>query len=262
MADPTHGRELHREFVGMLFALAIAEVAIQAATVANSELDWRVCLPSYSHLVLATAVIAASWVGWGWSDHSLSNVRNVFTFDFVELLLDLWLVVLYFFIVKGVELPIEDANKQLAIAPSVSNESWWIFVMFVTYFVWDFISKIREHDDKGRKKRGFFKRDDKHRVVFLQRGWASFFCAVLAGTAYFAFQTIKPNSANVVWADTALLALVFLFRAMKLQSLYDLGRREVILMFVLGLIFLACLWQSSALEMILKPSLRPAGNLV
>jgi hypothetical protein len=60
------GRQLHREFVGMLFALAIAAGAEELIDVFRSGVAWRwQTLPSYFHLFLATMVIATSWVGLG-----------------------------------------------------------------------------------------------------------------------------------------------------------------------------------------------------
>src|SRR5262245_47372300 len=76
-----HGRTLHREFVGMLFALALAQVAVEGAVVMNSGLDVWTKAPAVSHLLLALVVISTSWVGWGRSTYSLSPVKNVFSGD-------------------------------------------------------------------------------------------------------------------------------------------------------------------------------------
>src|SRR5688572_21045858 len=68
MSDATpRGQTLHREFVGMLFALAIAEVAVRSGEIVNSDLSALTKAPALSHLLLAAMVIATSWVGWGWS---------------------------------------------------------------------------------------------------------------------------------------------------------------------------------------------------
>src|SRR5206468_1976478 len=101
--SPTHGQHgqtLHIDFVEMLFALAAAEVAVKAgefvdtADLGKQHLSWNY-LAVVSHLVLATVLIASSWVGWG---HSKSAARDsvlgtVFEKDFLELLFDVWLVV-------------------------------------------------------------------------------------------------------------------------------------------------------------------------
>lgn len=114
------GQELHREFVGMLFALAIAEVAVRSGEIVNSGSDVRTMMPALSHLILAGTVIATSWVGWGISKYSLSDVKGVFTKDFVELLLDVWLVVIYFFIVHGTERFV-DVNGTKTIRPPLRS---------------------------------------------------------------------------------------------------------------------------------------------
>jgi hypothetical protein len=193
--DGQHGKVLHREFVGMLFALVIAQVAIRAADFVNHGLDLQTQAPAFAHLLLATLVIAASWVGWGQSDSSLSNVEHVFTRDFVELLLDVWLVVVYFFIVQGVE----ELVGGRAIQASVENEARWILTMFCTYVLWDLWTK----------------RSDWTKIR--ERAWASVVCAVGALLSYMALRHVYGVAAVVV-ADMSLLALVLLFRAMKVKN--------------------------------------------
>ena len=117
------GRELHREFVGMLFALAIAQVAVKGSEIVNSSVPTAQTIPSWTHLTLASSLIACSWVGWGLSDFSLSKVRNVFTKDFWELAVDLWLVMAYFFVVNGVELPTGPVPMITPSAPSSRQRS-------------------------------------------------------------------------------------------------------------------------------------------
>src|SRR5436190_18185099 len=90
--DTERGKALHREFVGMLFALAVAQVAVEAAVIVNSAAPTPTKAPALMHLILALLVIATSWVGWGRSDYSLSPVKSVFSGHFVELLIDVWLV--------------------------------------------------------------------------------------------------------------------------------------------------------------------------
>jgi hypothetical protein len=59
--------KLRHEFVGMMFAVAIGEVGLQTATLVKASdfpNDFLYFLPAYSHLILASIAIAASWVGW------------------------------------------------------------------------------------------------------------------------------------------------------------------------------------------------------
>ena len=66
MADQEQEREGHlREaFVEMLFALAVAQVGINAADLAEFEAPWQSKLPALAHLTVGLMLIAASWLGW------------------------------------------------------------------------------------------------------------------------------------------------------------------------------------------------------
>lgn len=193
------GRTLHREFVGMLFALAIAEVAIRSGEIVNSGLGFGIKAPALAHLFLSGTVIAASWVGWGWSKYSLSNVRHVFTRDFVELAMDVWLVAVYFFIVQGAERVVE-VNGTKTIEASMKAEALWILVMFATYVSWDVLTKWRQGS------------------ALIQRGWASIVCALLSVWSFWSLQALQ-GTMPVVLGDLSLLMIVLLFRAMKIHDL-------------------------------------------
>ena len=223
MADNTEqGRELHREFVGMLFALAIAQVAVQSADVINHDLDAWIKAPALSHLLLAAIVIATSWVGWGRSGHSLSPVRHVFTKDFVELLIDVGLVGVYFFIVQGAEkVVIVDGAE--TIQASAAHEALWVMVMFAMYLLWDIFTKWGLWKDLGQKI------------------WGSILCAGLAWWAFCAIQGLR-GTVPVLWGDLSLLCLVLLFRATKLRDLFQHTRGTWA-----GIICLTIAWGASTL---------------
>jgi hypothetical protein len=200
MSDATpRGQTLHREFVGMLFALAIAEVAVRSGEIVNSDLSALTKAPALSHLLLAAMVIATSWVGWGWSKHSLSDVRHVFTGNFVELALDVWLVGVYFFIVQGAERIVEVKGIR-TIHGSLAIESLWVMVMFLTYVVWDVWTKWGDWE------------------ALVQRTWASVVCAGVTFWMFAALNDVRGGGA-VVWGDAALLSTLLLFRAMKIHNL-------------------------------------------
>ncbi len=251
--EQERGKELHREFVGMLFALAAAELAVQAANVVNSGLDSTACLPAYFHLGLGFAIVATSWVGWGWSKSSGSAIKSVFSRDFIELALDVWLVVVYFFVAKGVELPVAGANGKPVITPSLANEVLWVVVIFFTYVVWDFWTKLVV---------GPRKEEGTRRLLIVQRGWASATCAALAFLAFWLLSPMAaPDMAQVLLGDLSLVSLVFLFRAMKTRNLYEL-RGGWWLIGVLLLLFLGTL-AGAAQTMYIGPWLHgAASNLV
>src|SRR5205823_1317152 len=106
MAGEQQRASLRMEFVGMLFALTIAEVAIQVANVVTQGTLDASFLPAYSHLALATAIVATSWVGWSTSKApgAQQDLDRVFSYPFVVLSVDVLLVIFYFIIVRGVDI--------------------------------------------------------------------------------------------------------------------------------------------------------------
>ena len=85
-------KQLHLTFVEMLFALAIGQVAIDVSKLIDYQLmsnqTFLAVVPAYSHLLLAAVVISTSWVGWRSSVYSGSDIKSVFTLDYVELFID------------------------------------------------------------------------------------------------------------------------------------------------------------------------------
>src|SRR5689334_561351 len=103
-ATPGNVPELRREFVGLMFALAVGEVGLQMAALVQARHFTRY-LPAYSHLFLALFVIAASWVGWSRTKvaSARKDVHELFELAFVVLLLDTAMVVTYFILVRTVD---------------------------------------------------------------------------------------------------------------------------------------------------------------
>ena len=117
--DAGFPRERRFIFVQLLFSLTAAEIARAAAELTLHDGEWASLLPAYGHLVLATTVVATSWVGWSVSEASLRlKVGSVFSWPFVVLLTDVALVIFYFILVRGAEIPRANADVQ----PSARNE--------------------------------------------------------------------------------------------------------------------------------------------
>src|SRR2546427_7071398 len=106
------GAALRISFVEMLFALTIAEVAVQVANVVTQGTLDSSFLPAYSHLALATAIVATSWVGWSTSKApgAQHDLDKVFSYAFVVLSVDVLLVIFYFIIVRGVDIEYSGSN--------------------------------------------------------------------------------------------------------------------------------------------------------
>ena len=138
--------KLRHEFVGMMFAVAIGEVGVQTASLVRAG-DWVHFLPAYSHLFLTTIVIATSWVGWTLSPApgARRDVRSLFNRDFLVLLVDVFLVVVYFILAKTVDLA---GEKELQLNASARPETLWILVIFGTYIFWDVLTKLLDYLEK------------------------------------------------------------------------------------------------------------------
>ncbi len=200
-ADDRSSKQLHLTFVEMLFALAIGEVAVDTANLVSVEVQGSVnfasSLPVFSHLLLATIVIAASWVGWRNSQFSGSNIKSVFSLDFVELLTDVFLVICYFLLVRLAEVP---TSSPPAVIPNASDETWMIVLIMATYMFWDLLSC----------------RTDPAKLT--KRVWASVACLILSVITACILPLHSHSGTAVLLMDGALLTIVFLFRAMKLHD--------------------------------------------
>jgi hypothetical protein len=209
--------ELRFVFVEMLFALTIAEVATQVAALTAAGIGLRTAPSSYTHLVLATILIATSWIGWKNSAAKGNKlpVNEVFGLGFLVLLLDVTLVVFYFIITKGVELPVAGEIK-----PSAAHDTAWLFAVFVGYFVWDILTKAVPEPDpvvvaEGTTPpphRGFGRR--LFGKELWERGWKTVLCVLLAALIWFLVRNLSTQG-GVVLADVSLISLTLFFRAFK-----------------------------------------------
>jgi hypothetical protein len=158
---------LRHSFVSMLFALVVAEVAIQASrlfeVIANPQSgmsiigilrdvpvsnSWTVLAP-LGHLILVFVLVSTSWVGWSRSIDRDRDIEQIFSVSFLQLLIELSLVVLYFVLARSVELT--SSGPAAIPSPSVVPEAKWLFCIYVGYAVWDLFndalpSKYPEHE--------------------------------------------------------------------------------------------------------------------
>lgn len=213
---------LRDTFVQMLFALTAAEIARQSADLVTEELTTWNDAPAYTHLIVAIALVATSWVGWKRSraPGKRQDIEKVFSWQFVVLLIDVVLVVCYFIIAKGVE--IERMNGVvIKITPSAALETFWIMMVFAGYCFWDIIANvvIKPLVPKTQPSTGepSIELQQEHKEPW-NRLWDSANTSSLClGLAFFLWlflhDVTKPW--NVVFVDAALLSLVFLFRAIK-----------------------------------------------
>jgi hypothetical protein len=148
--------DLRFKFVELLFALAIGEVGVQVGELVVKNIDLIRNPQIVSHLLLVTIIISSSWVGWKTS-MATSNVKLIHSTidkEYIILLLDLFIVVCYFIMVRSVVgYYIEKENEPGVICNTVTalNQTLWSMIIFGSYFVWDLV--VRANWEKFRLKR-------------------------------------------------------------------------------------------------------------
>ena len=209
--------EVRYAFVEMLFALAIAEVAIASSHLVSIERPFNQKIPAIAHLFVATTLIATSWLGWSTSNWRAkkSKSESPFSWDFLGLLLDVLLVVMYFIIVRLAD--ISDKEPFDLLPPSAVPEARWIVWVFTVYALWDCLWKVLKEDHLWRLVQ-------RSTVDVLKLALASMACSIicagLACVVYLLAQSLPVPADvtlrwNVVCLDSALLCVVLLFRALK-----------------------------------------------
>jgi hypothetical protein len=219
----SESKNLHFGFIDFLFSLAVAQVAVKfAAIVANADDTVRSYSdsnywPAYSHLALCLMLITTSWIGWNSSLYSHSNTRNiasVWNLDFLEIFIDVLLVISYYVLVEHTEMPPlkSAATTAQLIAPqgnSILPEAHTLIVVFGLYLLWDFVSKFPFRLDANNRRNGW--------DPIMKRGWISAVCFLLAWLLYM-LAPGNPSNAQIVLLDFSLFGLVALFRDLKAES--------------------------------------------
>jgi 5-methylthioadenosine/S-adenosylhomocysteine deaminase len=188
--------------VGFLYAVAIAEVAVQSAKLASYEGNRKPYLPAIFHLVLITVVITTSWVGWTMaisreSSHIEHHLTKVFSWQYCLLLIDVGLLISYFIIAKKLEMPEpEDGQSRTR----EEKTTFWLMIVFFGYCLWDFVHYGPVH----------------HFNKFWFHMWPTALCLLIIAVTWLIlrFKPIKSSRSSIflyIW----LIAVVFLFRFLK-----------------------------------------------
>jgi len=203
------GPDLRREFVGIMFALAVGEVGMQTAGLVQAG-HFTHYLPAYSHLFLALFVIAASWVGWSRTQvpAAKKDVKELFEWPFVVLLLDTAMVVTYFILVRTVDF--SDGNHRI---DSAKDVALWHIVIFGLYVVWDFVTKVAMYQPSegvGWLRGLLTGKDARPRLLRIA---PTVTCFIASWWLWSSFS--GADAEHILSADFALLSMVLLFRALK-----------------------------------------------
>jgi hypothetical protein len=216
-AEDSRQDALREAFVAMLFALAVGQVAIHAADVWKLSDSLSAKSPAFAHLFLALTLIAASWVGWkrSRSPGMRRSVESVFSRSFVGLLVDVILVVIYFIIVRQVE--IEQKGDVIVLLPaSAKPEAGGLAAVFVVYGVWDLLTDVFPQGCIP-KSLGVLAWTSKASRLAAVSTFASALCMGLSWLAYWRATLVDPkhDGLQVFLIDVALLSVVLVFRAAK-----------------------------------------------
>ena len=213
--------DLRDTFVEMLFALVVAEIAIKFSDLVTNQLtDWQ-SLPAHTHLAIALALVSTSWVGWKRSraPGKRQDVIQIFSLPFVVLILDVWLVICYFILVRGVELqPVSAGSEILVVKSSLANETTWVMFIFGSYVVWDFTANAVP---KMLRQGKSFLRSWREELIS-GNGWVAVACLFISFLEWFAFRN-GSYPLKVMLIDLSLFSLVFFFRAIKQKSKFFIG---------------------------------------
>jgi len=224
-APQNPGRDVGITFVGMMFAVAVGDVAAEMANIVSKinacpgpvgPALWEV-LPSIAHSLLVLLVIATSWVGWSHSSATAEYMEELktifsnskpylFSFPFLMLSIDVLGVVFYFILSSAAEMPVcPETGCGLKLTPSAGPELFWILVILVSYLIWNLLYALHGWRTKTRS------------FLDKQRGWRMFSAVVsiaIAAIAFCAywFRTTGETHQSVLLTDGALALTVLIFR--------------------------------------------------
>lgn len=188
-----------------MFAVTIGEVGLQVAALIRAG-HWVHFLPAYSHLFLATMVVTTSWVGWSVSraPGARHDVGGIFQGEFLVLLVDVMLVVVYFILVRSVEFAGEKSTPYIG---TESTVTFWLVMIFVLYFAWDVLTKVVLYLKYRPKLEGKWLPNYGSRMI------PTFVGLLLV----YATKRIvdSADSVHVITADLALLFVILFFRSLK-----------------------------------------------
>jgi len=235
--------ELHRTFIAMLFAFVAAVVAQQIAEhliVATN--NWKLgdspdamyerlkgdglyLVAAFSHSALALLMLTMSWIMWSKSQGGghRPDITSVFSVKFLIVLIEVFLVVLYFAVAKTNEANIATYSEELGLRSYVKTASaypeavqiQWIFAVFL---VWDVIVDVLA-SRRSIPAVGLW-----NKAVAILQGVLTY-CLIsalcLAGAFFIAKQApLYDSPVQAISGDIALIALLLLFNIGKSFEYY------------------------------------------
>lgn len=277
---PQH--ELHKTFIAMLFAFVVSVVAQQIAEILIvATNNWKVSdspvgiyekasssfwllMTAASHSLLALLMVSISWVMWSRSQAKShrADLQTVFSIKFLIMMMEVFLVILYFAIAKSIEADFSAYQKNpsintFVVDPSAKPEASQIRWVFFIFLLWDVLVDVvqspRDNPEVGlanrasAKVQGFLVYCSVSLICFLG-AWVVSSIAVEKGAPY-----------QAILGDVALIALLFFFSLSKSLEYYLInifpkeGSRknttrkeptqvELLLLFFFVVLYIVCIW--------------------
>ncbi len=204
-------------FVSFLYAWIAADIAGRFSKAPyhlkdpeRGQLRWHSALIR-SHLTLASFVVGTSWLAWtqAIANGHVTRPMAVISPQALLLIVDFWILVLYFTLVSVVG----DERKS---GPSSllypywkdywKHSSFWVWLILAFYVLWDFLTYFLIPKWTMPSKETYF----------WAQSWMSAFCTVLAGLAFLWLRRVRvEHPFRVLAADGSLIALILFYRVLK-----------------------------------------------
>lgn len=239
----TSQTDLRRTFIAMLFALVAATIAQEIAellfvttngwdSASQPSKIWENLLfsngllfASLSHATLALLLVSMSWVMWSKSQAAghKTEITSVFSKEFIVLLTEVFLVVLYFSIAKTMEQNFSEYSKNKSIATYVGStsgrpEALQLMWVFGVYFLWDIMVDVI-HSPRTPQPTGMLQKASGLIQGILTYCSISLLCVIGAWLV----SAIAPSTGSpyeALWCDIALIALLLFFALGKQLEFY------------------------------------------
>jgi hypothetical protein len=236
-SDKNHNN-LKKTFIAMLFALVIATLAESTsdilyvvtngwedATNFNTivlnlrENNWLIA-SSISHSILSLLMVSMSWVIWSRS-LAAGHKKEISQFvspTYIILLIEVFLVILYFSLVKNIEGDISgyktsgDIDKFIIKSSAIPEASIMMWI-FITFTLWDFFADVIDSPTNHKESSYLMK------IASLFQGFLTY-CSISAICAFLCYLVLiyyETNSEPIktIYADISLILALFIFWSAK-----------------------------------------------
>lgn len=185
--------DLRWVFISFLFAFALSTIAEKCGKLFVAPGLRRKKIRPLMDLVVATFLVTSSWIGWSVAIEAgcCGEMNRIFERPTLEFLLDIGLVVLYYALVQGIELP----KNEPSFDQDPANVPFWIMLIFIGYLIWDLVVYVIISYPT---------------IKFGQYGIITLICAGISTLTWLAVRQLRLDNQIVI--DLWLLAVLLFFR--------------------------------------------------